>query len=237
MSPLSTRAPSVTDRAGLTWAVAEAADISALLRREHYLGPLKGGRLIMAARDQSGDPVAALVWRSPTSRRMPSDGTFLELSRWCLTPAAGVNAGSRSHGAAVRLIRQLFPGVTTLLSYSDPSAGHRGELYRACNYLWAPTWHRLRPPPTGLGSWDGVTRQAVKDRWVYPVRRDERLADIVAIRDAGAIRRWTEGPPTDLELRLALRAPASDLAAAARVLQEDRNAFLRSSDNPTGAPA
>lgn len=208
--------PAVIDRAGMTWAPAPAGDVVELLRREHYLGPLKGGRLILAAYDAAGTVVAAMVWRRPTSRRMPTDGTWLELSRWCLTPAAGANAGSRSHGAAVRLIRQLHPEVTTLLSYSDPSAGHRGELYRACNYLWAPTWHRLRPPPTGLGSWDGVTQQAVKDRWLYPIRRDPAVADVVAIRDAGALRRWAAGPPSELELRLALRSPAPDLAAKAR---------------------
>ena len=38
-------------------------------------------------------------------------------------------------------------GVSTVVSYSDPSAGHTGSLYRACNWIWAPTWLRLRPPP------------------------------------------------------------------------------------------
>lgn len=200
------------------WSVSDAPTIAPLLQAEHYLGPLKSGRLILAGR-RDDDVVAAMVWRRPTSRRWATDGSVLELSRWCLTPAAGPNAGSRSHAAAVRLIRERLPEVTTLLSYSDPSNGHRGELYRACNWLWAPTWHRLRPPPTGLGSWDGETTQAVKDRWVFPLRRDARLAAAVAVNDAGALRHWSRRF-TALELRLALASPAPDLAATARALCE-----------------
>lgn len=206
----------VVDRAGYTWEMGTPSDIRPLLEREHYLGPLKSGKLVIVGRDANGSVVAGTVWRSPTSRRLPNDGSWLELSRWCLTPAAGVNAGSRSHGAAVRILKRLLPDVTTILSYSDPSNGHRGELYRACNYLWAPTWHRLRPPPSGLGSWDGVTQQAVKDRWVYPLRRDPALSELVSVRDAGALRRWAQSDPSALELRLALASPALDLAAAAQ---------------------
>ena len=40
--------------------------------------------------------VACQVWRWPTARMLPSDGSWLELSRWCLTADAGRNAGSRT---------------------------------------------------------------------------------------------------------------------------------------------
>lgn len=202
------------DKYGTEWSLTDARDLIPLLEREHYLGPLKGARLAIAGHND-GELVAGMIWRRPTSRRIPPDGSWLELSRWCLTPAAGPNAGSRSHAASVRLIKEHQPGVKTLLSYSDPSAGHRGELYRACNYLWIPTWHRLRPPPTGLGSWDGVKSQAVKDRWLYPLRRNPQVPELVSVRDPGAIRRWTERGPTDIELRLALKSPAPDLRQAA----------------------
>jgi hypothetical protein len=87
-------------------------------------------------------------------------------------PEGGLNAGSRMHRAAVYELRRRFPRLTTLVSYSDPSVGHTGALYRACNWRWAPTWQRLRPPPSGGGSWDGVTRQEPKDRWVFHLRAD-----------------------------------------------------------------
>lgn len=182
------------DAGGVVWELAGARvvldEVNDLLERRHYLGPIRsGGRLIVTGR-ADGVLVAAQVWRFPTSRHLPFDGTWLELSRWVLTPEAGPNAGSRMHAAAVRAFRDVTPAPTTLVSYSDPSAGHTGALYRACNWLWAPTWHRLRPPPTGHGEWTAGKAQAVKDRWIFPVRRDRGRAGVVAVSDRAAVRSY-----------------------------------------------
>jgi len=80
------------------------------------------------------------------------------------------------------LLLAQFPEVTTCVSYSDPSVGHTGALYKACNWQWAPTWHRLKPPPTGNGSWDGQTQQSVKDRWIFRLRPDAQRADILRVK-------------------------------------------------------
>lgn len=146
-------------------------DANWLLRGHHYLGPIEWGSLVIC-QWANGRVVGAQVWKQPTSRRLPADGTWIELARWCLTPAGGKNAGSRMHKVAVAELKRRFPKVTTLVSYSDPSVGHTGALYRACSWRWAPTWQRLRPPPSGGGSWDGITRQEPKDRWVFSVRPD-----------------------------------------------------------------
>lgn len=148
-------------------------EANAVLREHHYLGPADWGTLVIC-QWAAGEVVGAMVWRHPTSRRLPSDGSWLELSRWCLTPAGGANAGSRMHRYSVRLIRERLPAVTTLVSYSDPSVGHTGSLYRACNWAWRPTWLQLKPPPSGGGSWDGRTQQAPKARWIFALRRDAR---------------------------------------------------------------
>lgn len=142
-----------------------------LLAEQHYLGPLDWARFVLC-QWRDGAVVGAMVFRPPTSRRLPSDGTWFELSRWCLTPRSGPNAGSRMMKIAVSELRKRWPRLTTLVSYSDRSVGHTGVLYRACNWQWRPTWHRLAPPPTGGGSWDGVTMQEPKDRWIYAVRPD-----------------------------------------------------------------
>ncbi len=157
---------------GLTgYATCTAAEAGPLLQSEHYLGPLTRASLGFAQFDQ-GEMVAVQLWGLPTSRRLPNDGTWLELARWCLTPEAGRNAGSRQHAAFIRWLRGNRPDVTTLVSYSDPSQGHTGALYRSCNWVWAPTWHRLSPPPSGNGSWGGGEFQGVKDRWFFPVQPD-----------------------------------------------------------------
>jgi hypothetical protein len=74
-------------------------------------------------------------------------------------------------GWAARWLRR-YTWVTTLVSYSDPSVGHTGALYKASGWIWKPTWLRIVPPPSAGGSWDGVIRQAVKDRWAYFLRPD-----------------------------------------------------------------
>lgn len=170
----------------VVWDDASINEVDPLLAAFHYLGPANGGRYVFAG-FVSGSPVAAMVWRMPTSRYLPSDGTWLELSRWCLTAAAGPNAGSRMHAFAVKQLKRREPGLTTLVSYSDPSVGHTGALYRACNWIWAPTWHRLRPPPSGNGNW-GSGPQSVKDRWVFHLRRDSRRAELLSVKDEALMR-------------------------------------------------
>lgn len=197
----------------ITWRFGVKEEANDLLSRHHYLGPIKSGKITcIIVGDLDGKIVAAQVWRPPTSRRLPSDGTWLELSRWCLTGDAGKNAGSRQHATAVKLLRDQR-SVTTLVSYSDPSQGHTGALYRACNWRWSPTWQRLRPPPTGAGNWGGKQKQHVKDRWIFDVQKDTRRADLLKIDDPGAIRFWLKDADEKAR-RLARHSFAPDLIEA-----------------------
>lgn len=140
----------------------------------HYLG--ETGRGIGWS-----DEFGVLVLAKPTARRLPQDGTWLELVRWCLVGER--NGGSRQWARVRRWLQQERPEVTTVVSYSDPSVGHTGALYKACGFRWAPTWHRLFPPPTGNGSWGGGGRQAVKDRWVYELGPDELREGLLSVKD------------------------------------------------------
>lgn len=154
-------------------------EVRALLTQHHYLGPTNRG-------DAWVDTAGCMVFASPTSRRLPTN--WLDLTRWCIV-SQEPNAGSSQWGRVRRSLLQRFPSITTVVSYSDPSAGHRGALYRACNWWWAPTWHRLRPPPTGQGSWDGHKQQAVKDRWVFALRPDPNREAILVAKDAAVLKR------------------------------------------------
>lgn len=180
--------PALFAPTGFRWDVATLVDVNPLLRARHYLGPAPAAQHVFAGFD-GVRPVAAQVWRLPSARHLPNDGTWLELSRWCLTPAVGPNGGSQMHGWVARWLREHCPEVTTLVSYSDPSVGHTGALYKACNWRWAPTWHRLRPPPTGNGDW-GTGRQSVKDRWVFDLRPDPLRPEILSVKDGAAARAW-----------------------------------------------
>ena len=194
-----------TDAQGVTWYIGSTEEANPLLTRAHYLGPIRSGGRLTVIGAINEQVLACQVWKLPTSRHLPNDGTWLELARWCLTSQVGANAGSRMHKYAARLIRDR-ECARTLVSYSDPSVGHTGSLYRACNWVWAPQWQRLRPPPTGGGTWDGVTVQAPKDRWVFHVTRTDAERARLYCTDAGAVRHWLR-TASDVELGWARRSP------------------------------
>ena len=152
--------------------------VNEFLNRNHYLGAIHRG---IAWSDEFG----VMVWANPTSRRLPQQ-TWLELVRWCLVGIP--NGGTRQWRQVRRWLLEDFPHVTTAVSYSDPSRGHTGALYKACNWQWAPTWHRLRPPPTGNGNW-GNGQQSIKDRWVFPLRPDAERPEIIRIKDQAILNR------------------------------------------------
>lgn len=194
-----------TDSLGVAWGRGSLAEANDLLRREHYLGPLTaGGSSLVFVGRREGEVVACQIWRRPTSRSLPNDGTWLELSRWCLTPQAGANAGSRCHRAVVPILREM--GARTIVSYSDPSQGHTGALYRACNWIWAPTWLRLRPPPSGNHEWTKGQPQAVKDRWVFHVTKADPGRAALPTDDLAAVRYWMRNR-TEAETKWASGSP------------------------------
>ena len=156
----------------------EPISVSARLDANHYLGS-SGARGRHVYEDNHG----VIVFSGPASRRIPSD--WLELSRWCISPGG---TGSQQWAACLSWLRG-FTSATTIISYSDPSVGHTGALYRACGWEWAPTWHVLRPPPTGAGI-RGGKRQEAKHRWVYLLRPDERRQEILSLKDAALAKRF-----------------------------------------------
>jgi hypothetical protein len=165
-----------------------------VLDSAHYLGA-RGARARFVF-EISG---CVMTFSGPSSRRLPSD--WLELSRWCIVDGVG-----SQHWKAALSWLEAKSSTTTIVSYSDPSVGHTGALYRACNWHWAPTWHVLRPPPTGAGI-RGGKRQAAKHRWVFLLRPDGRRAEALALRDKTLARRfpfaeyrepqWKNGRPLD----------------------------------------
>jgi len=167
-----------TTKQGVLFLDPNELPVDALLEAHHYLGPAARG---VVYRDEHG----VMIFANPNSRRLPHD-RWLELIRWCII--GGQGAGTRQWGKAQRWLRENYPHVTTIVSYSDPSVGHTGALYRACNWRWAPTWHRLRTPPTGNGDW-GNNKQAAKDRWVALLLPDPDRERLLTVEDEALMKR------------------------------------------------
>jgi hypothetical protein len=82
--------------------------VGQFLDQHHYLGSVSRG---FAWSDDFG----VLVLAKPTTRRLPQDGSWLELVRWCLI---GIhNGGSMQWRAVSRELSDVHPGCTTVVSY------------------------------------------------------------------------------------------------------------------------
>lgn len=112
--------------------------VGPFLDRLHYLGAVSRG---FCWSDEHG----VLVLAKPTSRRLPQDGTWLELIRWCLLGEK--NAGSRQWAKVSKALRVELPQVTTVVSYSDPSQGHTGALYKDLQLALEADMASAAPPP------------------------------------------------------------------------------------------
>ena len=189
----------------------ELSSVRVLLESRHYLGATTRG---FAYRTTFG----VVVLAPPTSRRLPGD-RWLELTRWCLSGEK--DGGSRQWARVWRWLREVRPHITTVVSYSDPAVGHTGALYRACNWLWAPTWHRLRPPPTGQGSWDGRTPAGVKDRWVWCLAPDAEREALLIANDAAVQAKYPWAMYREPRFRGVSRSPAPAVVITAAGRQKD----------------
>lgn len=147
------------------------AEVNPILHTFHYLGPVGGAiKAILVNRSVLGEIDQCQVWKLPIARHLPSDGTWLELARWCIVTDEK-NAGSWFMGRARRWMRRNMPEVSTLVSYSELGR-HSGGLYRASGWELKPTHHSERFHKDGIGyasghgNWRGGARQAPKERWV-----------------------------------------------------------------------
>ena len=87
--------------------------VAPFLQRLHYLGPVTRGFCW-------SDEFGVMVLAKPTSRRLPQDGTWLELVRWCLLGQR--NGGSKQWAKVARALRAELPQVTTVLANANGGA-------------------------------------------------------------------------------------------------------------------
>jgi hypothetical protein len=110
---------------------AEVADMI----RAHYLAKWPGVCVLTLALMEESIAVGVIVFALPpnqTAKRY--GGVTWELARLWVNDDVPTNAESYLIGKAVRYIKRKHRQVRFLVSYADPSAGHKGTIYRASNW-------------------------------------------------------------------------------------------------------
>lgn len=111
-----------------------------------------------------GECFAVAIWSSPIAKNLDA-GIVLELRRYAIKETAPRNTASWGLSKMIKLIKKIFPEITTLISYQDTNV-HSGLIYKASN--WIPK------NITKFTSWSHKTRkrnldQAIGDkiRWEF----------------------------------------------------------------------
>ena len=114
-----------------------------------------------------GELVGAMILGSPHGAGLDGD-RILELYRVYFIDGTDRFIESRSLGMMRKFVRTWCPQIKLMLSYSDPSVGHRGTIYEADG--WAPFGHTKRESGAGWGRHKGRNRKprsiSSKVRWV-----------------------------------------------------------------------
>jgi hypothetical protein len=105
--------------------------------RLHYLGKRPGVVTLAMMMLRDVFAVGMIVYALPppeTSVRY--GGLTWEMARLWITDDVPPNGESWLIAQSIKHIRREHPDVRALVTYADPSAGHRGTIYRAAN--WTP---------------------------------------------------------------------------------------------------
>ena len=101
----------------------------------HYLGKRPAIVMLCLLMLHVGEPVGCIVYSAPPREADKRyGGKTWELARLYLIDEIPCNAETWLIGQSIKYIRRHRADVQHLLSYADPSAGHRGVIYRASNW-------------------------------------------------------------------------------------------------------
>lgn len=113
----------------------EANAIRLWIKEHHYTKRTPPGFIQVLEFTESGKRIGAMMLCRPASRAIDQD-RVLELSRMYFIDEAPKNTESQALAMMRRHVRVWLPCIKLLLSYSDPSQGHKGTIYEADG--WAP---------------------------------------------------------------------------------------------------
>ena len=170
------------DRSG--WVIDEVRprSIAAMILGSHYLHQMPAIVPCAMSLTVDGWIKGALVWAVPPKETNQRYGCETwELARLWLSDELPKNSETWFIAKAVRHVRQAHREIGCLVSYADPSVGHRGTIYYAANWLYegmtdsdrkTPRWDYLygmkRLGRSGRG--DGRVARQPKHRFIYRLR-------------------------------------------------------------------
>jgi hypothetical protein len=114
--------------------VCQKSEIDSFIRL-HYIGHWPGVVVLILGLRHNLKLRGGIVFALPpreTSKRY--GGMTWELARLWIEDGVPTNAESWLIAQAIRHIRKERPDVKYLVSYADPSAGHKGTIYKAANW-------------------------------------------------------------------------------------------------------
>lgn len=106
--------------------------LKSFVLREHYLHSLPRACSEYYALIVDNKLRGVAIFGTPTSKKY--NGVALELKRFCLSKGAPKNTCSWFMSKCIGLLTK--KGIKKIITYADPSVGHEGGMYRACNYKY-----------------------------------------------------------------------------------------------------
>ena len=151
----------------LRLAVSHSTELDDWISARHYLGYCPPGAKLRLWIFSGHTPIGAMMFGRPSARTY-DNGTVWELTRFVFIDETPHCIESRALAMARKYIRNYFPKVKGLISYSSTANNHHGVIYKADN------WFQLGW--TTGGTWDSKTHlnrrnvdTSKKQRWVRSV--------------------------------------------------------------------
>jgi hypothetical protein len=111
--------------------------------------------------------IGVAIWSSPVAANRFKDGDkLLELRRLALSDVCPRNTASVVISSMIKDIKVRFPELIRLVSYQDTEA-HLGTIYKASNWIAAPTQTSLLDWTTSKRKRSSLQSTANKVRWEY----------------------------------------------------------------------
>lgn len=102
---------------------------------KHYLKRRPAIVLLCVRMDFDGEPVGFVSFSDAPKETSKRYGTrTVELSRLYIEDSMPRNAETWLIGKALRMLSRSLPDVGAVVSYADPSANHKGTIYRASGF-------------------------------------------------------------------------------------------------------